>query len=87
MTCAGKSGSASASPSKSSKSFLEPPVELIEPLVEIGYSRSDAIQALNRNDNNVQRAGAWLVEHAQLEIRRSSVSFCFEKSVLPLCTA
>ena len=39
----------------------------MEPLIELGYSRSDVMQALTLNNANVELAGEWLVEHAKLQ--------------------
>ena len=64
---ASASDDASLNRTSRARTQYEPFAGLMEPLIELGYSRSDVMQALTLNNANVELAGEWLVEHAKLQ--------------------
>ena len=61
-----------SSPSRRTNPF-EPASKLMAPLLEIGYAKSDVVRALSIHAGSIQKAGAWLVEHARLPNPRPKV--------------
>lgn len=41
-----------------------PDEEGVSSLMEMGFTRQQAIKALKNTDNNLQRAGDWILSHA-----------------------